>query len=126
MDLTQPASSRGKEEVIKVDLPRPEAIDPHQRVVQLERAIVYLQEQHAALLRGLQDEIEELKRRNKDLQTRLVFATGGTGWEEKPKDAERIKELQAELDKRQGELEDATSRNNYLQKLINDLKRYSS
>lgn len=76
--------------------------DPLLRVTQLEQNIRFLHEQHQLMLSGLHQEIETLRRRNRDLQFQLVFTKknavyGGqqTSSESSPDDDGKTKTLAA-------------------------------
>ncbi|CAL1529912.1 unnamed protein product [Lymnaea stagnalis] len=48
-------------------------MNPAQRIQYLERSIVFLRQQHAELLQSLHEEVELLKKENKDLQFKIVM-----------------------------------------------------
>ncbi|XP_077016432.1 coiled-coil domain-containing protein 74B-like [Tamandua tetradactyla] len=53
--------------------PRPGPCEAQKRVLDLEKSLQFLQQQHSETLVKLHDEIEHLKRENKDLHYRLVM-----------------------------------------------------
>lgn len=55
------------------DKPLDDNANPQQRIQHLERSIRFLQEQHRNVLTNLHEEIDELKRSNKELQFRIVI-----------------------------------------------------
>jgi len=57
----------------------PAHINPHHRILRLERNIAWLTEQHSSMLAQLHNEIESLKSRNRELQFQLLMgAPAGT------------------------------------------------
>lgn len=57
----------------------PAHINPHHRILRLERNIAWLTEQHSSMLAQLHNEIESLKCRNRELQFQLLMgAPAGT------------------------------------------------
>lgn len=54
----------------------PSHINPHHRILRLEKNIAWLQDQHNLMLAALHNEIETLKSRNRELQFQLLM--GGT------------------------------------------------
>ncbi|KAL7983190.1 hypothetical protein Chor_000052 [Crotalus horridus] len=55
------------------DAPPPPTPPPRRAAPELERSLQFLQEQHGETLRQLHQEIDRLKRRNQDLQYRLIM-----------------------------------------------------
>jgi len=51
----------------------PSHINPHHRILRLEKNIVWLQDQHSQMLAALHHEIDTLKTRNRDLQFQLLL-----------------------------------------------------
>jgi len=51
----------------------PAHINPHHRILRLERNIAWLTEQHSSMLSQLHNEIESLKSRNRELQFQLLM-----------------------------------------------------
>ncbi|XP_041349745.1 coiled-coil domain-containing protein 74B-like [Gigantopelta aegis] len=49
-------------------------MNPTQRILYLERSLLFLRHQHQDVLRSLHEEIESLKRDNKDLQFKIVMS----------------------------------------------------
>lgn len=72
-DKLQPIVDKnvGDEEERMVDLSE---LNPSQRIQYLERSIIFLKQQHTEVLRSLHEEIEGLKKENKDLQFKLVMS----------------------------------------------------
>jgi len=66
-----------KEEEVPMDPGAiPSHINPHHRILRLEKNIAWLTDQHSLMLAALHTEIETLKSRNRDLQFQLLM--GGT------------------------------------------------
>lgn len=61
----------GEEEERMVDLSE---LNPAQRIHHLERSILFLKQQHQEVLRSLHEEIDNLKKENKDLQFKIVMS----------------------------------------------------
>ncbi|KAJ8313111.1 hypothetical protein KUTeg_009220 [Tegillarca granosa] len=59
------------EEERQVDLSE---LNPTQRIHHLERSVVFLKQQHSEVLKHLHEEIEGLKKENKDLQFKIVMS----------------------------------------------------
>lgn len=73
-DKFQPADVRlgnMEEEDKALDLT---GMNPAQRVQYLERSLQFLRQQHAEILRALHEEVEGLKKENKDLQFKMVMS----------------------------------------------------
>lgn len=72
-DKLQPIVDKnvGDEEERMVDLSE---LNPAQRIQYLERSIIFLKQQHTEVLRSLHEEIEGLKKENKDLQFKLIMS----------------------------------------------------
>ncbi|XP_070573414.1 coiled-coil domain-containing protein 74B-like isoform X4 [Ptychodera flava] len=68
----------GKKEGLydEFDLPDTGDMDPVQRMHHLEKSLEFLKMQHQDVLRSLHEEIDILKRENKDLHFKLVMAKG--------------------------------------------------
>ncbi|CAD5111892.1 DgyrCDS1155 [Dimorphilus gyrociliatus] len=73
--ILQPISivRRSSEDDDSEDKPLDDNVNPQQRIQHLERSIRFLQEQHRNVLTNLHEEIDELKRSNKELQFRIVI-----------------------------------------------------
>ncbi|XP_021370442.1 coiled-coil domain-containing protein 74A-like isoform X1 [Mizuhopecten yessoensis] len=61
----------GEEEERDVDISE---LNPSQRIHHLERSILFLRQQHQEILKSLHDEIEILKKENKDLHFKIVMS----------------------------------------------------
>ncbi|XP_053376287.1 coiled-coil domain-containing protein 74B-like isoform X3 [Mercenaria mercenaria] len=61
----------GDEDDRSIDLSE---LNPAQRIHHLERSIMFLKQQHAEVLKSLHDEIDNLKKENKDLQFKIVMS----------------------------------------------------
>ncbi|XP_069135505.1 coiled-coil domain-containing protein 74A-like isoform X2 [Argopecten irradians] len=61
----------GEEEERDVDISE---LNPSQRIHHLERSIMFLRQQHQEVLKSLHDEIEILKKENKDLHFKIVMS----------------------------------------------------
>lgn len=71
-DKLLPAPEKiGDEEEGVVDLAE---LNPAQRIHHLERSIMFLKQQHAEVLKSLHEEIDNLKKENKDLQFKIVMS----------------------------------------------------
>ncbi|XP_060564743.1 uncharacterized protein LOC132723954 isoform X3 [Ruditapes philippinarum] len=70
--LMQPVADKvGDEDDRTVDLSE---LNPAQRIHHLERSIMFLKQQHAEVLKSLHEEIDSLKKENKDLQFKIVMS----------------------------------------------------
>lgn len=49
-------------------------LNPAQRIQHLEKSIMFLKQQHGEVLKSLHDEIDNLKKENKDLQFKIVMS----------------------------------------------------
>merc|ERR1719323_549863 len=87
--VTKPISPQVYQEVSPGAIQKPESatsvqslpahINPHHRILRLERNIAWLTEQHSSMLAQLHNEIESLKCRNRELQFQLLMgAPAGT------------------------------------------------
>ncbi|XP_006821093.1 coiled-coil domain-containing protein 74A-like isoform X1 [Saccoglossus kowalevskii] len=113
-------------------------MDPVQRIQYLEKSLEFLKQQHQDVLKSLHEEIDGLKRDNKDLHFKLVMAKGITPKKElsevslRSRDAsssssrsqaQKIDELkklflEEEIDNLRYALRDARSHNAYLQQIV--------
>ncbi|XP_077995748.1 coiled-coil domain-containing protein 74B-like isoform X1 [Glandiceps talaboti] len=116
-------------------------MDPLQRLHHLEKSLAFLKQQHQDILRSLHEEIDVLKRDNKDLHFKLVMAKGLSPKKELSEvsiksreadscssgslhsQAQKLDELkkmflEEEVENLRYALRDARSRNAYLQQLV--------
>ncbi|GIY27925.1 CCDC92 domain-containing protein [Caerostris darwini] len=107
-------------------------IDPFQKIQQLEKNLAFVRENHASMLKGLHDEIAELKQKNKELLFEIV-----TGVPLLPKDIseehenrdsseekqDKIEKLEKEVRKLRNALKDAMKANSSLSNQLQELKR---
>ncbi|XP_060564742.1 coiled-coil domain-containing protein 74A-like isoform X2 [Ruditapes philippinarum] len=71
-DKLMPVADKvGDEDDRTVDLSE---LNPAQRIHHLERSIMFLKQQHAEVLKSLHEEIDSLKKENKDLQFKIVMS----------------------------------------------------
>merc|ERR1712142_876375 len=125
----------------------PTHINPHHRILRLEKNIAWLQEQHSVMLAALHNEIETLKSRNRELQFQLLMGgSGPVGPLGTPEDLEQtsgsagsrsltlisqlpgVPPIQAEIldneiKELQATLHEAKSRNVYLSNLVDQQKK---
>ncbi|XP_033628267.1 uncharacterized protein LOC117290813 [Asterias rubens] len=115
-------------------------VDPLQRVLHMERSMEFLKRQHHEVLFSLHQEIDDLKRENKELQFKVIMARGASPKKESSNSSiksegdalggiqtqtqkldqlkmlymeDKVKELTAAV-------QDARNRNTYLQRLLKD------
>ncbi|KAG8181254.1 hypothetical protein JTE90_013025 [Oedothorax gibbosus] len=106
-------------------------IDPFQKIQQLEKSLIFVRENHAFMLKGLHEEISELKQKNRELLFELV-----TGIQAIPKDLsenperdlpedqqEKVEKLEKEVRKLRGALKDAIKANSSLSNQLQDIRR---
>ncbi|CAL1283659.1 unnamed protein product [Larinioides sclopetarius] len=107
-------------------------IDPFQKIQQLEKNLAFVRENHAFMLKGLHEEIADLKQKNRELLFELV-----TGVPPLPKDIseehdgrdspdekqDKIEKLEKEIRKLRGALKDAMKANSSLSSQLQELKR---
>ncbi|XP_070573411.1 coiled-coil domain-containing protein 74B-like isoform X2 [Ptychodera flava] len=133
----------GKKEGLydEFDLPDTGDMDPVQRMHHLEKSLEFLKMQHQDVLRSLHEEIDILKRENKDLHFKLVMAKGlspkkelsdvsmlsreadsssGGSHHSQAQKLDELKKmfLEEEVENLRYALRDARSRNAYLQQLV--------
>lgn len=71
-DKLQPIETKNMEEEDKeLDLA---GMNPAQRIQYLERSLMFLRQQHTDVLRALHDEVDGLKKENKDLQFKIIMS----------------------------------------------------
>ncbi|KAK3580816.1 hypothetical protein CHS0354_025161 [Potamilus streckersoni] len=71
LQTIQDRPDTGEDDDKQIDLSQ---LNPAQRIHHLERSIIFLKQQHQEVLRSLHDEIEGLKKENKDLQFKIVMS----------------------------------------------------
>ena len=92
------------------------------RIRQLENNIVFMRRQHVELLNALHVEVETLKRKNSELQFRLI-----SDKELKQEvNVEVVRDLEANVASLKAELEEAKARNAFLTELLEEQKRQSA
>ncbi|KAL4223629.1 Coiled coil protein 74 [Mactra antiquata] len=116
-------------------------LNPAQRIHHLERSILFLKQQHAEVLKSLHDEIDNLKKENKDLHFKIIMsqkqqqqhhAEGGSASSRRSrtgKDARLLEKedktdelkiifLEEEIKELKRALREARNRNTYLSQVI--------
>ncbi|GFW33670.1 CCDC92 domain-containing protein [Trichonephila clavipes] len=107
-------------------------VDPFQKIQQLEKNLAFVRENHAFMLKGLHEEIAELKQKNRELLFEII-----TGMPPVPKDVtdepedrdspeekqDKIEKLEKEIRKLRGALKDAMKANSSLSNQLQELKR---
>ncbi|VDP45860.1 unnamed protein product [Schistosoma margrebowiei] len=110
-----------KREVPVVSPPKP---DDNGHKTQLGRNIAFLQKQHEAMLKGLHQEIESLKKINKDLQYRLVMCTCSAGCSDDnlPQNKTNENSLKQEISILREDLENERRKNARLMQQLEELQ----
>ncbi|XP_023236580.1 uncharacterized protein LOC111635745 [Centruroides sculpturatus] len=109
-------------------------MDPVQKVQQLERNLAFVKENHAIVLDSLHKEVEELKKKNRELLFQLVIgipAEKANQEKEKPSTPEvppeiqqKIDRLEKEIKKLRSALKESLKTNTCLTNQLEFLKRY--
>uniref|UniRef100_A0A3Q0KDW9 CCDC92 domain-containing protein n=1 Tax=Schistosoma mansoni TaxID=6183 RepID=A0A3Q0KDW9_SCHMA len=103
----------------------PPKLDDDSRKVLLDKSITFLQKQHESMLKGLHQEIESLKRINKDLQYRLVMCTCSAGYSDDYLPQNKTKEensLKQEISILREDLENERKKNARLMQQLEELQ----
>ncbi|XP_054715061.1 uncharacterized protein LOC129224601 [Uloborus diversus] len=107
-------------------------MDPFQKIQQLEKNLAFVRENHAAMLKGLHEEISDLKQKNRELIFEIVTGLPALPKEESPKNCEKdiseeqkdkIEKLEKEIRKLRVALKDAMKTNSSLTNQLHQLKR---
>ncbi|XP_059171894.1 uncharacterized protein LOC131952964 [Physella acuta] len=102
-------------------------LNPTQRIEYLERSLLFLRQQHAELLHSLHQEVEALKKENKDLQFKIVMSQkplttdteGGTDKTSSGKTEEmKIIFLEEAIKELKNALQESRKKNQYLTQLL--------
>ncbi|CAH8548784.1 unnamed protein product [Schistosoma guineensis] len=110
-----------KREAPVVSPPKP---DDNGHKIPLGKNIAFLQKQHESMLKGLHQEIESLKKINKDLQYRLVMCTCSAGYSDDnlPKNKTNENSLKQEISILREDLENERKKNARLMQQLEELQ----
>ncbi|KAK7455715.1 hypothetical protein BaRGS_00039455 [Batillaria attramentaria] len=128
-DKLQPIETRKDMEDEDKDLDLA-GMNPAQRIQYLERSLLFLRQQHTDVLHALHDEVDGLKKENKDLQFKIIMkfsaasssqskTVGGsnTGTREERLDELKVIFLEEEIKELKHALRETRNRNTYVQQL---------